>query len=31
MMRNLGSIVGRIDMETMKIDFTKLAQINLKG
>jgi hypothetical protein len=28
----LGSLIGRIDIETMKIDFTKLApQINLKG
>jgi hypothetical protein len=28
----LGSLIGRIDIETMKIDFKKLApQINLKA
>jgi hypothetical protein len=29
----LGSLIGRIDIETMKIDFTKklAPQINLKG
>jgi hypothetical protein len=27
----LGSLIGRIDIETMKIDFKLAPQINLKG